>query len=83
MAVEKTSGGGIIIKERQQTAGAGAGGPKIRKKNRKSLTVPKLSRKRTHSTQHNLNTLPKTYPISLHRGEGPSRLSGPIAYVKA
>ena len=37
--------------------------------------------KSTCNTQHYLNTLPKTYPTLIHRGEDPSRLSGPIAYL--
>ena len=76
-------GGGIIIRERQRMAKAGAGVPKFRKRKfRRNLTVPKISRKRTHSTQHYLNTLPKTYPILIHKGKDPSRLSGTVAYVK-
>ena len=40
-------------------------------------------RKPTYSTQHYLITLPKTYPTLIHRGEDPSRLSGPIAHLKS
>ena len=36
-------------------------------------------RKPTQSTHHYLNTLPK---IALHRGEDPSRLSGPLVFLK-
>ena len=61
------------------------GWPKIRRKIiQKNLTVPKnvaQCRKPTHSTQHYLNTVPKTYPTLIHRGEDPSRLSDAIAYL--
>ena len=43
--------------------------------------MPKVvlhGRKPTHSTQHYLNTLPKTYPTFIHRGEDPSRTLYPI-----
>ena len=46
--------------------------------------MPKIvaqCRKPTHSTQHYLNTLPKTYPTLIHRSEDPSRLSDAIPYL--
>ena len=75
-AAEYLSGGGIFIR-------GGRGWTKKFEKKvfRKNLTVPKISRKPTHSTQHYLNTLPKTYPTLIHRGEHPSLLSDDIAYI--
>ena len=58
---------------------------KIGKKIREKITVPKIvaqCRKPTHSTQHYLNTLPKTLHTLIHRGEDPSRLSDAITYLK-
>ena len=58
----------------EQLSGAGAAGPKLRKK-----TSP--CRKPTQKTQHYLNTLPKTYPSLIHRREDPSRFSDAIPYL--
>ena len=65
-------------------SGASAIGPKIRKNFWKNLTVPKIDAhwpKPTHSTQHYLNTLPKTKATLINRGEDPFRLSDAIAYL--
>ena len=54
-----------------------------KKKSPKNFFFAKVSqcRKPTHSTQHYLNTLPKTHPTLIHRGEDPSRLSNAISYL--
>ena len=57
-------------------------GRPCKKKSFQIIIFSKVSqcRKPTHSTQHYLNTLPKTYPTLLHRGKDPSRLSDAIPY---
>ena len=64
-------------------AGVRERGRSCRKKISSKKLFAKVSqcRKPTHSTQHYPDTLSKTYPNLIHRGEDPSRLSGPFAYL--
>ena len=89
--ISKLSAGGKFIRRRNPgscRASPPFGGrlpevPKIIKKRIEfskfflNFTVPKP----THSTQHYINTLPKTYPTVTRRVEDPSRLSDAIAYI--
>ena len=78
----------MFIKERQRKGAVGvreAGRARVDQKFEKNLTMPKIvakCRKPTHSTQHYLNTLPKTYPILIHRGEEPSRFRKSLTVPK-
>ena len=54
-----------------------AGAPTRKNQFKKIFAKVSQCRKPTHSTQHYLNTLPRTYPILTHRGEDPSRLLYP------
>ena len=75
---EKLSGGVKIMRRQNTYPAVGADGQKLEKQDfREKLTVLQIvaqCRKTTHSTQHYLNTLPKTYPTLMH-------LSAPITYL--